>query len=114
MACPTAAHDSSFFNSGVPTMEASSTTTTVERSTSSWSSSMSASALATVRPRSPAPSRMASSTALPVGASTSTSLCAWCAAARSALSECVLPAPAGACSGCTKNGDTAMLRMARA
>jgi len=38
---------------------------------------------------------MASSTALPVGASTSTSLRARCAAARSALREWVLPAPAG-------------------
>ena len=80
-----AAHDSSRLSSGVPTMEASSTTITVRRSMSSWLSSMSCSALATVSPRSPASSRIASSTALPVGASTSTSLLARCAAARSAL-----------------------------
>ena len=41
------------------------------------------------------PFGQSSSTALPVGASTSTSLRARCAAARSALREWVLPAPAG-------------------
>ena len=89
----------------MPTMEASSTTTTaavVEVSLRASSRSM---ALAMVIPRSPAPSRMASSTALPVGASTSTSLRARFAAVRSVLSEWVLPAPAGAGSGCTRNGD---------
>ena len=40
------------------------------------------------------PFGQSSSTALPVGASTSTSLRARCAAARSALREWVLPAPA--------------------
>ena len=62
----------------------------------------------------PPPRRGLTSTALPVGATTSTSLHPRCAPARSAYSECVLPAPAGAGSGCTSHGETAMLAMARA
>jgi hypothetical protein len=53
-------------------------------------------------------------TALPVGATTSTCLEPRAAPARRARSEWVLPAPAGAHSGCTKNGEAAMVLTARA
>ena len=58
-------------------------------------------ALSMVRPVSPAASRTATSTALPVGASTSTSIVAGAArrGLRSTRSDVVLPAPAGAESG---------------
>ena len=61
-----------------------------------------------VKPSSPAPSRTATSTALPVGRQHQ-QVARWqrCAAARSARIEVVLPAPAGADSGCTSHGERA-------
>ena len=70
------------------------------------------SALAMVWLSSPVPSRIATSTVCPVGASSTTRRWWYSAAAHRARSEVVLAAPAGADNGCTSHEDSAMWRTA--
>ncbi len=100
----------------MPTIPASSTTTSVAESTAHVASRNDRSAFATVIPVSPAPSRTATSTAAPVGANTTTRRPppARCAAARRAFKEVVLPAPAGADNGAISHGEDPTTLIARA